>query len=217
MKKFLYGIAISTALMVGFSVPASAQLKIDFPLWQLYVGTSGNTNSSSSFAYTNVFCTSDVNDAVTLKFSSTTGAMFYATSHSWSKGGSWGYLGSTDTTLRTKVSAIRDVSSSNELYGKAYQYGNLQVVFANSSRGNLDISYASYGTVTLSTNGKFRAGGFDIISSGSGLTASASNRTELTKGSNAGCFVDVILPVLSNASFSIPAVQATGQLGYNGR
>ncbi|MBF0274004.1 MAG: hypothetical protein HQK84_02105 [Nitrospinae bacterium] len=195
--------------MFSVSQKADAAVTLEYPLWDMYAGASGVNTPSN--AYTNIFCTSDLADQATLNFYSSTGAQFYTTSQTWAAGGSFGYLSTVDTAFHTAVAAMRDVTGATNS-GKSYQFGRLQVVFANSSRGNMDIMSSTIGTMTntSTTDGKQFAGGMTVLQAASQLTLQE-DYTAITAGNNAGCFVDVILPVLSNASFSVPGTQVQAQ------
>ncbi len=185
MKKILFSMALSVAVMTGIATQADARITLEFPVWEL-------KHTDSNFATTNIFCSSDIADAVTLAFYSNTYANFYSTTQSWTtNGGYYTFLGAADTAFVAAVAAL-DSADGSPLGGVVF--GPVRAIFKNSSRGNLNM-------VSVSTSGSVvsnKAYGQDPLAQAFNAAA-----VEVTGGNNSGCFVDVIL-TSSGLAFSVP-------------
>jgi hypothetical protein len=198
MKKLLSSMALSVALVAGVATQADAKVSLEFPLWEI-------NHSNTSLATTNIFCSSDIADAVTLAFYSSTYTNFYSTTQSWTTtGGYFTYLGATDTAF---TSAVANIDSASV----GYVFGPLRAIFKNSSRGNLSmVTSSSAGTTAKSGKGY----GYDPLSNAwNGVGGFSATPVEVTAGNNSGCFVDVI--VGTGLSFSVPENSNTKQNPLN--
>ncbi len=187
MKKILSSMALSVALIAGVATQSEARVSLEFPLWEI-------NHANTSSATTNIFCSSDIADAVTLAFYSNTYSNFYSTTQSWTTtGGYYTYLGATDTAF---VSAVAAIDSA----GANYVFGPLRAIFKNSSRGNLNLVTANSASTTAKSGKGY---GYDPLSNAwNGVGGFSAPAIEVTAGNNSGCFVDVI--VGSGLAFSVP-------------
>ncbi len=204
MRHFFFTLFVVTFFFFSSPGRSDARLVVAYPLWELSVGTTSGTTPTTGI-YTNIFCTADRQDFVTLAFFTSTGANFYSTYQFIATNGQFSYLGANDSVLVSE--ARKMVALGAGIGGGDFMSGMLQTIFQNSERGNLQV--VDPATLTTATvNGVPNTPvGDDPLQKAAGNTV----KIPVTKGNNAGCFVDIIAPSFNNASFSIPSLPSEPQ------